>query len=88
MISRFNRAELVSTYDISVQSKIRNVLDDNHIPYVVKTMDRNAASSFSSGNRNRNRMGSFGEKINLEKEYMIFVNKNDLEMAQLLIKDL
>jgi hypothetical protein len=86
MISRFNRAELVSTYDISVQSKIRNALDDNHIPYVVKTMDRNAASSFSSGNRNR--MGSFGEKINLEKEYMIFVNKNDLEMAQSLIKDI
>jgi hypothetical protein len=84
MISRFNRRELVSTYDISVQSRIRNVLDNNHIPYMIKIIDRNAASSISS--RNRTRMGLFGEKINIEKEYIILVNKSDLEMAQLLIK--
>lgn len=35
MITIFNRRQLIITYDISVQSKIRDILENNNIDYVI-----------------------------------------------------
>lgn len=82
MITKFNQKELMSTNDLSIQIQVCNILKQNSIDYKIKVVDRNA-SSLSS--RNRTKGGSFGERLDIEKEYIIFVKKNDLEMAQFII---
>lgn len=85
MITLFNRKELISTYDMGEQSEIRDILAQNKIDYDIKTLNRKSPSSLAAGSRART--GTFGEKLDLEYEYTIYVKKDDYEEAAYLIKD-
>lgn len=84
MISFLNKKELICTYDSNDQIQITQILKENHVPYQIKVTDRNSASPLSA--RNRNFFGSFQEKITIEKEYRIYVKKEDYELADHLIR--
>lgn len=84
MITVFNRKELISTFDMKMQSEIREVLKEHHIDYYIKTVDRKSPSPFVAGSRART--GTFGETPALELEYIIYVKKDDYEEACFLIK--
>lgn len=85
MITLFNRKELISTYDMGEQSEIRDILAQNMIDYDIKTLNRKSPSPLAAGSRART--GTFGEKLDLEYEYTIYVKKDDYEEAAYLIKD-
>lgn len=74
MITIFNRRELTITYSMERQANIRAVLSAHNIGYTVKVVGR--------GDDTRGRMGSFGENMALNCEYIIYVHKNDYEKAQ------
>lgn len=61
------------------QSKIREILSANGIDYKIRIIDRNSPSPFNS---NRGRIGTFGQNLQLSCEYIIYVNKNDYELAK------
>lgn len=84
MITSLNRRELICTFDFNVQARIRNILNENNIPYKIKIIDRNSSSPSSS--RNRSNLGTLGEKVHIEKEYIVYVQKNDFDHAQRLIQ--
>lgn len=79
MINILNRKELGITYSIEEQAKIRKVLSQNKIDYSVKVKNRKSPSLFATGTRART--GTFGEKLEFEYEYIIYVYKKDYEEA-------
>lgn len=83
MIHIFNRKELYITYSMQSQAKIRNVLAENGIDYHVKVVNRKSPSPLAAGSRART--GTFGEKLELEYEYIFYVKKEDYERASLLV---
>lgn len=70
MITIFNRRELISTFDIDEQARIRSILAHNDIDYTVKTVDINRDNHFDHRN---------------QYEYIIYVKKDDLDEAICLI---
>lgn len=86
MITMFNRKELISTYDMGQQAEVRNILSRNHIDYDVKTLNRKSPSPFGAGSRAYT--GTFGEKLESELEYTIYVKKEDYDTACLLIRNI
>ena len=84
MITIFNRAELIITYDMKKQADVRNILSANNIPYIIKT--RNLTSTGIGNANTRTRAGSFGVNTDSSYEYKIYVKKNDLEQAKYLIR--
>ena len=80
MITLWNRAELTLTYSLEEQAKIRTALAQNNIDYTVKTVNRKSPSPFSAGSRART--GTAGEKLDLMYEYIFYVKKDDLSLAQ------
>lgn len=79
MITIFNRKELINTFSMSKQSEIRNLLRNNKIDYMIKTVNRKSPSPFSYSTRAR--IGTLGENTDLMYEYIIFVKKQDYEQA-------
>lgn len=77
MITIFNRKELISTFDISRQAKVRELLAVNQIPYNVRA--KNRYSLFASHRTNLN--------SNFDYEYTIFVKKSDFDRADYLINN-
>lgn len=86
MITIFNRKELYITHSMKKQSEIRDALSDNNIDYQIKTVDRMSPSPFSIGLRGR--VGSFGQNMNINYEYTIYVRKIDYDNAKLIINKL
>lgn len=84
MITIFNRKELMITYSISKQADIRSVLSKEQVPYIIKVINRKSPSPFAPGSRAYT--GTFGENLNLEYEYIIYVRNKDYEKASYLIK--
>ena len=84
MIHILNRKQLYSTFNLQERSSINQILEQNHIEYYTKVINRKSSSPFSSGSRVRT--GTFGENTNLEYEYIIFVKKTDFQEANILIK--
>lgn len=84
MITIFNRKELIITYDLEKQAKIRSLLVANNIKYLIKVHNRNSPSSCAADSRTG--MGTLGEKRSLEYEYKIYVHKSDYSEASLIIK--
>lgn len=66
MITIFNRKELISTYDIDEQARIRSILAHQGIEYTVRTVDINKDNHFNHQN---------------QYEYIIYVKKDDLDDA-------
>lgn len=83
MITVFNRCELISTFDTAVQAKVREILAQNNIDYKIKVIDRKSPSPFAAGSRART--GTFGEDLQYNCEYTIFVRKSDFDRAGALI---
>ena len=79
MITILNRKELVITYSMEEQAKIRSTLSQNNIKYSVKVVNRKSPSPFAAGTRAKT--GTYGEKLELEYEYIIYVHKKDYENA-------
>ena len=83
MIAIFNRKELISTYDMKKQAEVRDLLSQFKIPYSIKVINRKSPSPFDAGSRART--GTFGENLQLEYQYIIFVRKEDYDKADAVI---
>lgn len=83
MITILNRKEVCVTFDMARQAEVRNILQGAGIDYTVKTVNLKSPSPIVAGSRART--GTFGENLNLECEYRIFVHKDDYEEALHLI---
>lgn len=80
MICVFNRKEVCITYDMEEQTRVREILDNNHIDYIVDT--KNLASPSPLGGRRDN---SIGLDLSHCVEYKIYVTRQDYELAKMLI---
>lgn len=83
MITVFNRKELIATFSMEEQARVRNLLHDHGIGYFVKTVNRSSSSPFAAGSRSRS--GSFGNRLSDMYEYFVYVHKADYECAKALI---
>lgn len=84
MITIFNRRELLVTFNMQEQARVRNILADNDIDYLVKTSNR--MGSWLMAGSSRSHFGSFGVDQALTYEYRIYVHKDDLEKAIYLMR--
>ena len=84
MISIFNRAELLITYDLNQLNRARDALSQAGIDYQYHTKDLASPSPFDAGSRSRT--GSFGMDRDACVEYKLYVRKDDLSLAQSLIR--
>lgn len=84
MLTIFNRRELLTTFSLEEQSRVRDVLAQNRIDYRVKTVNPTARSPFV-GSSGRARTGSFGVNADCAYQYYIYVHKKDYALAQSLI---
>lgn len=80
MITIFNRKIIASSFSMQCQAMIKNILDNNDIPYYEKVVNRRSASPF--GNGTRSRTGSYGENSLYTYEYIIYVHKKNFELAK------
>lgn len=80
MISVFNRKEVCITYDMEEQARVRDILKNNNIDYIVDT--KNLASPSPLGGR---RDSSIGLDLSRCVEYKIYVARQDYELAKMLI---
>ena len=85
MITVFNRSELITTYSMEEQSRVRARLAALGVPYTVKAVNRGGAEAIGS---RRAYTGSLGERSGLSYEYVIYVKKSDLDSAQAALGDL
>ncbi len=83
MLTIFNRRELAITFDMRRQAEIRDILAQSGIDYSIKVINRRSPSPFSTGTRAS--MGTFGENLQLEYEYVIYVHKSDYSRASAII---
>ena len=84
MITLFNRAELLITYDPGRFSQARDTLSQAGIDYRYRTKDLTSPTSFPGGTRSRS--GNFGISQSSQIEYKLYVRKDDLSRAQSLIR--
>lgn len=84
MITVLNRKELVTTYNMNEQVRVRDILNANGIDYNIKVVDRTSPSPMAAGTRTRT--GTFGQNQTAMKEYVIYVKKADYEQAVSLIR--
>lgn len=83
MIHLFNRKELLTTWDMEVLAKVRDILASNNMDYVVKTVNRTSPSPFAAGSRGRT--GAFGIRTDAMYQYIIYVKNTDYQKARFLI---
>lgn len=73
MITIFNRREVAITFSMTEQVRIRERLAARHIRYVVRVVSRN---------QHRGRIGGFGQNMDINNEYIIYVHKKDYELTR------
>jgi len=83
MIHFLNRKELLVTWSMTEQAKIRDILASNNIEYSIRTGNLARTSPYSPGTRAR--MGSIGFRADSMYQYTIYVKKTDYERARFLI---
>lgn len=79
MLTIFNRKELTITYDMKRQADVRALLLQHGIGYDVHVTNRRSPSPLSLGSRGI--LGTFGESLQLEYEYRIYVHRSDYDRA-------
>lgn len=72
----WNKEEVFMTMEAGRYAKARAILEDNGIPYTVKTKSSGGYSA------NSHRMGSFGENFNHSITYYIYTKKEKAESAR------
>ena len=85
MLTIFNRRELTIPYDTKRQAEIRDLLAQSGIDYYVRVINRTSPSPFSTGSRSR--IGTLGENLELENEFVIYVNKSDYTRASIITSE-
>ena len=83
MLNIFNRRELLTTFSIEEQDRVRDILARDHIDYQVKAVNPSARSTWASSGRART--GSFGMDMDCAYQYSIYVHKKDYARAQSLL---
>lgn len=83
MITVFNRAEVCITYNTDEQCRVRSILADHGIEYRVKAKNLTSPSVFGIGSRERH--GTIGINMDYAYEYIIYVQKQDYDLAVHLI---
>lgn len=83
-VTLFNRKELLVTFDSKRQAQVRNLLSVGNIDYQIKVVNRKSPSPLGGGERAQT--GTFGEKLEQEYEYIIYVPKEEYERAKYLIR--
>ena len=84
MITVFNRRELLTTFSMDEQNRVRDILAQNGIDYRVKTVCPTARAT-AFGGSDRARTGSFGVDSQSAWQYYIYVHKKDYDRARSLI---
>lgn len=79
MLTIFNRRELMGTFSIREQARVRDMLRANGIRYLVRTVNWMGESA-------RVHTGTFGQDMDRALQYLIYVHKKDLERAASLIR--
>ena len=74
MITLFNRAELLITYDLNRFNRVRDALAGAGIDYTYRTKDL--------ASHNRGRDGAFAIDQDARVEYKLYVHKNQLDRAR------
>ena len=83
MLTIFNRRELLTTFSMEEQNRVRDILARNNIDYRIKTVNPSARAAV--GGSGRARTGSFGVDMDCSYQYYIYVHKKDYAQAQSLI---
>jgi hypothetical protein len=65
------------------QSNIRIALTRSNIDYHIRTINRMSSSPFSGGTRSRT--GSYGQKQELNYQYIFYVHRKDFKKASMLV---
>ena len=82
MITPFNRAELLITYDLNRLNQVRYALEAAGLDYQYKTKDL-ASPSMLEG---LFRTGTFAMNNDARVEYKLYVRREELELAQALLR--
>ena len=84
MLTIFNRRELLTTFSLEEQDRVRDILAQNGNDYRIKTV--NPAARSTVGASGRSRTGSFGVNPDCAYQYYIYVRACDLERARVCLK--
>jgi len=84
MVTIFNRKELMTTFDLNEQVRVRNILADYDIDYHIKTINRTSPSPLSAGSSNRT--GSLVQNQKIVYEYKVYVKKEDYDKSLFFIR--
>ena len=83
MLTIFNRRELLTTFSMEEQDRVRDILAQNGIDYRIKTVNPTTRATFGASGRSR--MGSLGVNMDFSYQYSIYVHKKDVALAQSLL---
>lgn len=83
MLTVFNRKELLTTWSMEEQVRVRDLLAQHNIDYRIKTVNPTARSTF--GDVGRSRTGSFGVNTDCTYQYYIYVHRKDYDRARAMI---
>ena len=84
MLTIFNRAELLITYDLNRFNRVRDALDGAGIDYVYRTKDLTSPTLLEglAGGSSRGRTGTLGISHDARVEYKLYVHKEQLDWAK------
>jgi hypothetical protein len=83
MITFWNRQEVYFGYSLHDFNYICDILHSNNIKYKYSIIDQERGSFMD---KRRGEFGSFGLRPEYSKQYYLYVNKNDYEKADFLIR--
>ena len=81
MITPFNRAELLLTYDLNHLNRVRDALAAAGIPYTYRSKDLTSPTVWSA----RGHTGTLGIRQDAMVEYRLYVRRAQLESARALL---
>ena len=90
MITPFNRAELLITYDLNRLNQVRYALEAAGLDYQYRTKDLASPTILDGlfgGADTRARTGTFGITHAARVEYRLYVLREELEQAQALLRE-
>lgn len=79
MVSIFNRREVLTTFSMKEQSRIKDILSQNQIKYRTRTVNHNRSGDA------RTRGSGAGVREDYAYEYTVYVHKGDYERAKALL---
>ena len=84
MLTIFNRAELLITYDLNRFNRVRDALDGAGIDYVYRTKDLTSPTLLEglAGGSSRGRTGTLDISHDARVEYKLYVHRDQLDWAR------